>query len=224
MSSSGKATQRIAWFVALGVYVVLALLVRLLPPPIGPSLLSWPAWEAFLVAFGIPFVPAVIVGLWGYAFAKNLGVVPRTAWIVAFLCYAGIATLAWTQLPSNPDMATWPGGGQLAFIFLIPSIFLVLVPLYAYIYHDAKRRGMRYVMWTLLAIFVPYSVGIILYFILRDPVPSECPTCHTMNLAKYAFCPKCGATMHPVCPQCGKTLEPGWVSCAYCGSRVPALK
>ena len=29
---------------------------------------------------------------------------------------------------------------------------------------------MNYVMWTLLAIFIPSAVGVILYFILRDPI------------------------------------------------------
>ena len=31
-------------------------------------------------------------------------------------------------------------------------------------------------LWTLLAIFIPNAIGIILYFILRDPVPVPCPS------------------------------------------------
>ncbi len=46
----------------------------------------------------------------------------------------------------------------------------VLVLLIGYVYADAKRRGMRYVMWTLLAIFIPNAIGIILYFVMRDPL------------------------------------------------------
>lgn len=228
MSSSVKSTQRTAWLVALGVYIVLALLVRLvgfLPPPGGPSLLAWPVWETSLVLLGIPLVPAAIVGLWGYAFAKNLGVVPRTVWIVAFACYAGLAILIHFVTPLNTqpgDIGTWPIAGQVAFTFLMPSVFLILVPLYGYIYRDAKRRGMRYVMWVLLAIFVPDLIGVILYFILRDPLPAECPVCHTVNLAKFAFCPHCGATMRPVCPQCGRALDQAWSNCGYCGTKLPA--
>ena len=42
-----------------------------------------------------------------------------------------------------------------------------------FIYADAKRRRMRHVMWAWLAL-VPYFIGVILYFILRDPLPTPC--------------------------------------------------
>ncbi|MFZ0640325.1 MAG: zinc ribbon domain-containing protein [Candidatus Acidiferrales bacterium] len=158
------------------------------------------------------------------SFRKELHVIPRTAWIVACLCYAGLATLIWFLIPTDHGihgMATWPLAGQLAFNFLIPVIPLIVILFYGYIYGDAKRRGMRYVLWTLLAIFVPYIIGILLYFILRDPLPADCPSCHSPVLAKFTFCPNCGASVRPVCPQCGKTLDPAWTNCGYCGTRVP---
>ncbi len=156
------------------------------------------------------------------SFRKELRVIPRAAWIVACLCYAGFATLAWFLVPTDHDMSHWPLACQLAFIFLMPLFFLALIPLYGYIYGDAKRRGMRYVMWTLLAIFVPDFIGVILYFILRDSLPGDCPSCHKSVLAKFTFCPYCGASVRPVCPQCGKTLDPAWTNCGYCGTRLPA--
>ncbi|MFZ0335503.1 MAG: zinc ribbon domain-containing protein [Candidatus Acidiferrales bacterium] len=158
------------------------------------------------------------------SFRKELRVIPRTAWIIAFACYAGLVILIHFVMYSDKGpqgMATWPLAGQLAFNFLIPVILLIHILLCGYIYGDAKRRGMRYVMWTLLAIFVPDLIGVILYFILRDPVPSECPACHNLVLAKFTFCPQCGASVRPVCPQCGKTLDLGWTNCGYCGTKVP---
>lgn len=160
------------------------------------------------------------------SFGKNLSIIPRAAWIVTFACYAGLAILIHFIIPFNTqpgEIGAWPVAGQVAFNFLLPLIFLIFVPLYGYIYADAKRRGMRYVMWTLLAIFLsPYFIGIILYFILRDPLPAECPACHSVNLAKFTFCPHCGGPMRAVCPQCGKTLEPSWINCGYCGTKLPA--
>lgn len=156
------------------------------------------------------------------SFQKELRIIPSTAWMVAFLCYAALCTVLWFVVPADREMAHWARAGQLVFIFVLPIIVLVMVALYGYIYADAKRRGMRYVMWTLLAIFVPDLIGVILYFILRDPVPAECPGCHNFVLAKFTFCPSCGTTVRPVCPQCGKTLEPSWVNCGYCGTKVPA--
>jgi hypothetical protein len=159
------------------------------------------------------------------SFGKHLRTIPRTAWVVGLVLYVGFALLIHFLIRLNTEpgyIGAWPLAGQLAFNFLIPAIPVVLVCLYGYIYADAKRRGMRYVMWTLLAIFVPDLIGVILYFILRDPLPAECPGCHASVFAKFAFCPHCGTATRPVCPQCGKALEPSWVNCGYCGTKVPA--
>jgi hypothetical protein len=48
------------------------------------------------------------------------------------------------------------------------------VLLNGYVYADAKRRGMRYVMWTWPAILIPNAIGVILYFVLRDPLLVNC--------------------------------------------------
>jgi hypothetical protein len=102
----------------------------------------------------------------------------------------------------------------------VPLIFAAYVVAVGYVYGDARRRGMRYVMWTLLAIFVPNGIGIILYFILRDPMPVYCSRCgHPMH-ADFAFCPGCGSTILPACQGCHKTLSPGWTHCAWCGRPV----
>lgn len=158
------------------------------------------------------------------SFRKELRVVPQPAWILAFVCYAGFVILIHFLIPLSQqpgDISTWPLAGQLAFNFLIPLVPLVIIPFYGYIYGDARRRGMHYIIWTLLALLVPYLIGVLLYFILRDPLPRECPRCRQAVLAKFTFCPSCGTTVRPVCPQCGKPIEAGWTNCGYCGSKVP---
>ncbi|HVB35716.1 MAG TPA: zinc ribbon domain-containing protein [Candidatus Acidoferrales bacterium] len=153
---------------------------------------------------------------------KELRVIPRAAWIIASLFYVGMATLAWFFLvPTDNEMSHWPLSGQLAFIFLLPLFFFLIIPFYGYIYGDAKRRAMRPVMWTLLALFVPYCIGIILYFILRDPLPIECPSCHNVVPSKFIFCPHCGNALRPYCSQCGKSVERAWTNCGYCGTKLP---
>ena len=57
------------------------------------------------------------------------------------------------------------------------SVAAAYVLLVGYVYGDSRRRGMNHVLWTLLAIFIPNAIGIILYFILREPVPLPCPAC-----------------------------------------------
>jgi hypothetical protein len=94
------------------------------------------------------------------------------------------------------------------------------VLLVGYVYGDARRRGMNHVLWTLLAIFIPNAIGIILYFILRDPVALPCPTCGTLARKGHAYCAGCGAAVRPACPQCRQPVEPGWRNCARCGAAL----
>src|SRR5215471_13912190 len=102
------------------------------------------------------------------------------------------------------------------FLFVVACVALI-----GYICGDAKRRQMRYVLWTLLAIVTPSAIGIILYFILRDPLPKPCSRCGHIEKAKFPFCPQCGILLHPACPKCGKALEPTWANCAFCGQQLP---
>jgi hypothetical protein len=96
------------------------------------------------------------------------------------------------------------------------------VLLVGYVYGDARRRGMNHLLWTLLAVLIPYAIGIILYFILRDPLPVPCPSCGTPAKKGHAFCAACGAPVRPACPGCHQTVEPGWRNCACCGAALAA--
>jgi double zinc ribbon protein len=107
-------------------------------------------------------------------------------------------------------------------VFLMSTIgavvLAVFVLLIGYIYADARRRGMNFVLWTLLAIFIPSGVGVILYFILRDPIPVPCPACGTPARKGHAFCASCGAAVRAACPQCRQPLEADWRNCVRCGA------
>lgn len=101
-----------------------------------------------------------------------------------------------------------------------PLIMAGYALLIGYVYGDARRRGMRYVMWTLLAIFLTNGIGVILYFILRDPLPAYCSRCGAGVQPSHAFCPRCGAGVQPACPSCHRTVQPGWTHCAWCGNQL----
>ncbi len=150
-------------------------------------------------------------------FTKELRVIPKPAWIIAWLAYPCFAVpLFFFVAPTDPEVGKWPHWGQ---ALLVYGVFLLVVPLIAlvgYVYGDAKRRQMRYVLWTLLAIFIPNGIGIILYFILRDRLPTPCPGCGHVEKAAFPFCPHCGALLQPTCPKCAKPVERTWAKCAYC--------
>jgi hypothetical protein len=107
-------------------------------------------------------------------------------------------------------------------IFLLTLLGLVPIALWVlligYVYGDSGRRGMNAVLWTLLAVFVPSAIGIILYFILRDPIAVPCPRCGTPARKGHAFCASCGTAVRRGCPQCRQAIEPAWRNCPACGT------
>ncbi|HET9400214.1 MAG TPA: zinc ribbon domain-containing protein [Candidatus Acidoferrales bacterium] len=157
----------------------------------------------------------------GVHFWKNLAIIRPVAWIIAILFFAGMQSLFWLVIFPNGDpheTAKMPLELKIFLPTLASSIFFIWALLVGFVYADAKRRAMRYVMWTLLAAFVPNAIGIILYFLMRDPLPSPCPKCGLLVKGSFSFCPRCGTELMRACRVCKKKLEPGWVNCAYCGA------
>ena len=155
--------------------------------------------------------------------SERIAVIPRTAKVIAGLLTLGVVVLIVTlsHLPPGHGEAPLPLAAKICLPILCGALTLIMILLIGFVYGDAKQRGMRYVMWTLLAIFLPDAIGIILYFILRDPMPVTCPHCSTKVLSKFAFCPSCGTSLKPTCPQCGQAVEPMWSNCGHCGTRLP---
>ena len=151
-------------------------------------------------------------------FMKELRVIPRAAWIAGGFLYACFTVpMFFFVVPNDREIGQWPRWGQALFVYGMFLFVLALAALIGYVYGDAKRRQMRYVMWTLLAIVVPYGIGIILYFMLRDPLLKPCPSCGNFAKAGFPFCPYCGTTLLPTCSNCGKPGDPAWTNCPQCG-------
>jgi len=155
-------------------------------------------------------------------FSDELRIIPRVAWVIAVLVWVCMFfVLFYVVLPHDAKLRYWPGGGQFAFSLWPGLLVGAVVLLVGYINADARRRNMRYVMWTLMAILIPNSIGIILYFVMRDPLPSPCPKCGAPARPGFAFCTQCGAELGRACPNCKRAVEREWKSCAYCGKALP---
>ena len=150
-------------------------------------------------------------------FSEQIRIISSIAWLLAVL--AALCTFSlvfFVAIPRDPKVHHWSLIGQVSISFFSAAFIFIWVLLIGYINADARRRGMRYIMWTLLAIFVPNSIGIILYFVLRDPLLVACAQCGTPGRVSFVFCPQCGSTLCPVCPGCRRSIEPAWKKCAYC--------
>jgi hypothetical protein len=150
-------------------------------------------------------------------FSNEVRIIPAVAWIIGVaVAVTMFSCLYFVAIPHDHKLSQWPVVAQIGFALLglLPMAAILLV---GYINADARRRGMRYVMWTLLALFLPNSLGIILYFILREPLLAQCAKCGAQGRANFTFCPQCGAGLTTACPGCKRPVEVGWSRCAYCG-------
>jgi len=155
-------------------------------------------------------------------FTEELSVIPRTARFIAACVWvvAGLGLLVISQ--RDHELANAPHAMRIFVMVFPPLVLFIYALLIGYVYADAKRRGMRYVMWTLLAMFIPDGIGIILYFVLRDPPMRACPGCAQLAKSGFTFCPHCGTSLLPTCPNCGRGVELGWSNCPNCGTKLPA--
>jgi len=140
-------------------------------------------------------------------------VIPFGGWITSGVIFVlGFMICSAAMIRSHA-----PGFAKIVAPILVPALLAGYTLLIGYVYGDARRRGMRYVLWTLLAIFLFNGIGIILYFILREPLMVYCSRCGAGVHPSHAFCPKCGGGVQPSCQQCHRTIQPGWTHCAWCG-------
>jgi len=92
--------------------------------------------------------------------------------------------------------------------------------LIGYVNQDAGRRSMSRLLWTLIAIFVPNGLGIVLYFVLRKPRTAHCSQCDAEVEPGFSYCPRCRNRLQPACPHCQRSVDPGNKFCPYCGGAL----
>jgi hypothetical protein len=114
-------------------------------------------------------------------------------------------------------------GAITAGIFALSCFLFIL----GYVYRDAKRRGMNPTLWTLLVLLLsgPYVfIGLIVYLLIRDPLPYTCPQCGATVSARFNFCPNCKCNLRPACPHCQHEVAGTDKFCPYCGAELTPSK
>jgi RNA polymerase subunit RPABC4/transcription elongation factor Spt4 len=150
----------------------------------------------------------------------EVSIIPLWAWILAVIGFAGMQVVCDVILPRQHDA---PSPVVCALLGLLGGVvvacYLLLI---GYITRDARRRGMSAVLWTFVAILVPHALGIILYFILRQPIRNACPQCGSFVQGGFNFCPHCSHKVSPSCPKCQRMVTATDVYCPYCGTPLTA--
>ena len=124
--------------------------------------------------------------------------------------------------PGEPDFPHDAGLSTLGLAAAITGSGLVLSAflfMLGYVYRDAKRRGMHAGLWTLLVLILSPAyllIGLIIYLLVREPLPYPCPQCATTVNARFNFCPNCKYNLHPACPQCQREVSDSDKFCPYC--------
>lgn len=157
-------------------------------------------------------------------FNEETKIIPRSAWVIAVvvaliipICMFLFVLFNRMNYGRTPEHMGWfavPILVGLAIMLAVGTYILII----GYIAADSRRRGMRPVLWTLLAIFVPNAIGIILYFILREPLLQQCSKCGAGSNPTFAFCSVCGEALSKTCPVCKNAVQIGWSHCARCGA------
>ncbi len=143
-----------------------------------------------------------IIPTWAWALAGIVFVAAQILFNVVVARHSG-GPPAW----GRPLLGLLAGtGGGCYFLFI------------GYINRDAKRRGMNPLLWTIVAVIIPNALGIILYFLLRQPLHGACPQCGNAVQTGFNFCSLCGYKLSPNCPQCQRVVGINDVYCPNCGT------
>jgi RNA polymerase subunit RPABC4/transcription elongation factor Spt4 len=152
------------------------------------------------------------------ALAAEIQIVPTWAWILAGILFVFMQFVFNVVVARQADA---PPAGVRALLGVLMGLLLAAYFLFVgYVNRDAKRRGMPRILWTCVAALIPNALGIILYFVLRQPLRSACPQCGHAIQSAFNFCPQCNYRLSSGCPQCQRAVSPGDVYCPYCGTSL----
>jgi hypothetical protein len=177
-----------------------------------------PAWARPLMGLSVGLVVAFYILMIGYV-NRDFKLVARWAWILAAVAFLGMQFVFNVVVARQSDAP--PAWIRILMGLLVGLILTCYILLIGYVNRDSGRRGMSRALWTTVSVLVPNGLGIILYFILRQPTVGSCPQCGHAVQHGFNFCPQCNYKLNPSCPQCQRMVRPGDAYCPYCGTSQP---
>jgi hypothetical protein len=139
--------------------------------------------------------------------------------VVAALTFVLVEYYLWLVLPERQHNAP-PLGFRIYFSLswgFLASLYILMV---GYVSRDAPRRAMSTRFWILICFVMPGGIGVVLYFLLRQPMVSSCPACGTHVQSNFHFCPQCNYQLLANCGHCFRTVRATDQFCTRCGHEL----
>lgn len=143
--------------------------------------------------------------------------VPRWSVALAAVAFILMQYLFWVVLPAHRHHpSTMPFSVHL-YLSLSWSVMAALyVLMIGYISKDAPRRNMSTGFWIFVCV-MPGGIGFVLYFLLRQPTMSLCPSCGARIQSEFHFCPQCAYQVAAACGNCYRGVRTTYLYCVHCG-------
>ena len=158
-------------------------------------------------------------------FSAEIRLIPRSLVFVMLALFV-IAQVLAQVIAHRVEWPLWPElsnqinvWGLIGIVTGVSIVVAGIAFLGGYVNRDAKRRGMNSTLWTFLVLLlIPayLATGFIIYFLIREPLPYDCPQCNASVSARFNFCPKCKCNLRPACPQCRREVQLGDRYCSNC--------
>src|SRR6202163_1169470 len=169
-------------------------------------------------------------------FRDELRIIPKWLIVTVIVLFIGtqagflIANLVFHAM-SNPQGAIfpYPNNPALSIVSIAAIVTAASIPLaalflaFGYVNRDAKRRGMNSALWTILVVVLSpgwLALGFFIYFLMREPLPYNCPQCGATVGARFNYCPNCKCNLRPTCPQCKREVGETDKFCPYCACEL----
>lgn len=145
---------------------------------------------------------------------RDLQMIPRWSIVLALMVFTAVQYMFHFVLPHHrPEMLPM----RLLMGYSWGTALASYVLLVGYVSRDVKRRNMSAKLWTLLVIVMPGGIGAVVYFLLRQPILTNCPNCSVQLSSSYHFCPQCQFQLAPVCGRCFRGVQITDIYCTQCG-------
>jgi ABC-type Fe3+ transport system permease subunit len=164
-------------------------------------------------------------------FREELRIIPRWVKILCVVLYVlaiaiGVTIVNVSPNSRFPELHDNAAASTLAIIGIVTACaipFACFLLMLGYVYRDARRRNMNAPLWTLLVfILAPSSlvIGLIIYLLVREPLPYACPRCAQLVGPRFNFCSNCKCDLHPSCPNCKQEIAETDKFCPYCAQEL----